>query len=130
MIMQVRRMTLNNKSGFLPVTKNEMTERGWEQADFIYVSGDAYVDHPAFGAAIITRVLENAGFKVAFLAQPDWKKTDDFIRFGKPRLGFLVSSGNIDSMVAHYTAAKKKRSSDYYSPGGKFGLRPDRAVIV
>ena len=123
-------MTLNNKSGFLPVTKNEMTERGWEQADFIYVSGDAYVDHPAFGAAIITRVLENAGFKVAFLAQPDWKKTDDFIRFGKPRLGFLVSSGNIDSMVAHYTAAKKKRSSDYYSPGGKFGLRPDRAVIV
>lgn len=123
-------MTLNNTNGFLPVTKKEMTERGWEQADFIYVCGDAYVDHPAFGAAIITRVLENAGFKVAFLAQPDWKKNDDFMRFGKPRLGFLVSSGNIDSMVAHYTAAKKKRSSDSYSPGGRIGLRPDRAVIV
>ncbi len=121
---------MNNTNGFLPVTKKEMSERGWEQADFVYVSGDAYVDHPAFGAAIITRVLENAGFKVAFLAQPDWKSTEDFLRLGKPRLGFLVSSGNIDSMVAHYTAAKKKRSSDYYSPGGKFGLRPDRAVIV
>ncbi len=123
-------MTLNNLNGFLPVTKQEMSERGWEQADFIYVSGDAYVDHPAFGAAIITRVLENAGFNVAFLAQPDWKSNEDFTRFGRPRLGFLVSSGNIDSMVAHYTAAKKKRSSDYYSPGGKSGLRPDRAVIV
>lgn len=121
---------MNKLNGFLPVTKNEMLERGWEQADFVYVSGDAYVDHPAFGAAIITRVLENAGFKIAFLAQPNWKSAEDFIRFGKPRLGFLVSSGNIDSMVAHYTAAKKKRSSDYYSPGGKFGLRPDRAVIV
>ncbi len=117
-------------NGFLPVTKEDMTARGWEQADFVYVSGDAYVDHPAFGAAIISRVLENAGFKVAFLAQPDWRNAKDFQRFGKPRLGFLVSSGNIDSMVAHYTAAKKKRSSDYYSPGGKFGLRPDRAVIV
>lgn len=123
-------MILNNSNGFLPITKEDMTARGWEQADFVYVSGDAYVDHPAFGAAIITRVLENAGFRVAFLAQPDWRTTVDFMRFGKPRLGFLVSSGNIDSMVAHYTAAKKKRSSDYYSPGGKFGLRPDRAVIV
>ncbi len=123
-------MILNNMNGFLPVTKEEMTARGWEQADFVYVSGDAYVDHPAFGASIITRVLENAGFKIAFLAQPDWRSAEDFKRFGKPRLGFLVSSGNIDSMVAHYTAAKKKRSSDYYSPGGKFGLRPDRAVIV
>ncbi len=121
---------MNNMNGFLPVTKEDMTAKGWEQADFVYVSGDAYVDHPAFGAAIITRVLENAGFKVAFLAQPDWRSNKDFERFGRPRLGFLVSSGNIDSMVAHYTAAKKKRSSDYYSPGGKFGLRPDRAVIV
>ena len=117
-------------NGFLPVTKEDMAERGWEQADFVYVSGDAYVDHPAFGAAIISRVLENEGFKVAFLAQPDWRSDGDFKRFGRPRLGFLVSSGNIDSMVAHYTAAKKKRSSDYYSPGGKMGLRPDRAVIV
>ena len=117
-------------NGFLPVTKEDMAERGWEQADFVYVSGDAYVDHPAFGAAIISRVLEKEGFKVAFLAQPDWRSDRDFKRFGRPRLGFLVSSGNIDSMVAHYTAAKKKRSSDYYSPGGKMGLRPDRAVIV
>ena len=117
-------------NGFLPVTKEDMAERGWKQADFVYVSGDAYVDHPAFGAAIISRVLENEGFKVAFLAQPDWRSDRDFKRFGRPRLGFLVSSGNIDSMVAHYTAAKKKRSSDYYSPGGKMGLRPDRAVIV
>ncbi len=117
-------------NGFLPVTKQEMTDRGWEQADFVYVSGDAYVDHPSFGASIITRVLEKEGFKVAFLAQPDWRKNDDFMRFGKPRLGFLVSSGNIDSMVAHYTAAKKRRSNDSYSPGGKIGLRPDRALIV
>ena len=117
-------------NGFLPVTKQDMTDRGWEQADFVYVSGDAYVDHPSFGVSIITRVLENAGFKIAVLAQPDWRKNDDFMRFGKPRLGFLVSSGNIDSMVAHYTAAKKKRSSDAYSPGGKIGLRPDRALIV
>ena len=123
-------MTLYKPNGFLPISKKDMDDRGWSEVDFVYVSGDAYVDHPAFGAAIITRVLENAGFKVAFLAQPDWHGTDDFMRFGRPRLGFLVSSGNIDSMVAHYTAAKKKRSSDYYSPGGKFGLRPDRAVIV
>ncbi len=115
---------------FLPVTKKDMLERGWDEADFVYVCGDAYVDHPAFGAAIITRVLENAGFRVAVLAQPDWKSNEDFTRFGKPRLGFLVSSGNIDSMVAHYTVAKKRRSSDSYSPGGKPGLRPDRAVIV
>lgn len=117
-------------NGFLPVTKEEMTARGWEQADFVYVSGDAYVDHPSFGASIITRVLEKEGFKVTFLAQPDWKSDKDFKRFGRPRLGFLVSSGNIDSMVAHYTAAKKKRSNDSYSPGGQAGLRPDRAVIV
>ena len=107
-----------------------MKQRGWEQPDFVYVSGDAYVDHPSFGAALITRVLEAAGFKVAMLSQPDWHNTRDFIRFGRPRLGFLVSSGNIDSMVAHYTAAKKKRSEDAYTPGGKAGKRPDRAVIV
>ena len=89
----------------------EMKQRGWERPDFVYVSGDAYVDHPSFGAAIITRVLEAAGFKIAMLSQPDWHSTKDFMRFGKPRLGFLVSSGNIDSMVAHYTAAKKKRGA-------------------
>ena len=115
---------------FLPITKNECLARGWDEVDFVYVNGDAYVDHPSFGAAIITRVLENAGFRVAVLAQPDYKSCEDFKRFGKPRLGFLVSAGNIDSMVAHYTASKKKRSYDYYSAGGKMGARPDRAVIV
>ena len=115
---------------FLPITKEEMLERGWDEVDFVYVNGDAYVDHPSFGAAIITRVLENAGFTVAFLSQPDWRTTADFMRFGRPRLGFFVSSGNIDSMVAHYTVAKKKRSTDAYSPGGKTGKRPDRAVEV
>lgn len=115
---------------FLPMTKAEMERCGWERPDFVYVSGDAYVDHPSFGAAIITRVLEAAGFRVAMLSQPDWRSTADFMRFGQPRLGFLVSSGNIDSMVAHYTAAKKKRSEDAYTPGGKAGKRPDRAVIT
>lgn len=115
---------------FLPITKEECTERGWDVPDFVYVSGDAYVDHPSFGPAIISRVLEAAGFRVAMLSQPDYKSCDEFKRFGKPRLGFLVSSGNIDSMVAHYTVSKKRRSYDYYSPGGKMGLRPDRAVIV
>ncbi len=115
---------------FLPISAEEMRERGWDAPDFVYVSGDAYVDHPTFGAAIITRVLEAKGYRVAMLAQPDYKSCKDFKRFGRPRLGFLVSAGNIDSMVAHYTAAKKKRTNDYYSPGGRAGLRPDRATIV
>ncbi len=115
---------------FLPITAKEVEERGWAEVDFVYVCGDAYVDHPSFGASIITRVLEAQGFNVAFLAQPDFHSTKDFTRFGKPRLGFLVSAGNIDSMVAHYSVAKRKRSYDYYSPGGKFGLRPDRACTV
>lgn len=115
---------------FLPISKEDMTARGWESVDFVYVSGDAYVDHPSFGAAIITRVLESNGYKVAILAQPRTDSIKDFMRFGKPKLGFFVSSGNIDSMVAHYTVAKKKRSTDAYTPGGKMGLRPDRAVIV
>ena len=115
---------------FFPVTREEMEERGWEEPDFVYVCGDAYVDHPSFGATIICRVLEDKGFRVAFLAQPDYKSCEDFKRFGRPRLGFLVSAGNIDSMVAHYTAAKKKRTYDYYSAGGKMGKRPDRATIV
>ena len=115
---------------FLPVSAEEMRELGWDAPDFVYVSGDAYVDHPTFGAAIITRVLEEKGFRVAMLSQPDYKSCEDFKRFGRPRLGFLVSAGNIDSMVAHYTAAKRKRNNDYYSPGGKAGRRPDRAVIV
>ena len=115
---------------FLPINKADMQKRGWDEVDFVYVSGDAYVDHPSFGPAIITRVLENAGYRVAFLAQPDWKSDRDFTQFGKPRLGFFVSAGNIDSMVAHYTVAKKRRTSDAYTPGGKMGKRPDRAVTV
>ena len=115
---------------FLPITKEEMIERGWEQPDFVYVCGDAYIDHPSFGAAIICRTLESRGYKVCFLAQPDWRTTKDFMRFGKPRLGFLVSAGNIDSMVNHYSVAKKRRKKDSYTPGGEMGKRPDRAVIV
>jgi uncharacterized radical SAM protein YgiQ len=107
-----------------------MDARGWDAPDFVYVTGDAYVDHPSFGVAIISRVLEHAGYRVAILSQPDYKSKDAFRTFGRPKLGFLVTAGNIDSMVAHYTAAKKKRSKDYYSPGGEAGKRPDRAVIV
>ena len=115
---------------FLPMTREELNARGIDVPDFVYVIGDAYVDHPSFGAAIISRVLEAKGFSVAILSQPDWRSHRDFTRFGRPRLGFLVTSGNIDSMVAHYTAAKRKRSEDAYSPGGKAGKRPDRAVLV
>ena len=115
---------------FLPVSRADMEARGWDAADFVYVCGDAYVDHPSFGAAIITRVLEHAGFRVAVLPQPDWRSDGAFTQFGRPRLGFFVSAGNIDSMVAHYTVAKKKRGEDLYSPGGKPGKRPDRAVDV
>ena len=117
-------------NSFLPLSKKDALERGWDEVDFVYVIGDAYVDHPSFGPAIISRVLEHNGFTVGMISQPDWHNTDDFMIYGKPRLGFFVSSGNIDSMVAHYTAAKKKRSDDAYTPGGKAGARPDRAVIV
>ena len=121
---------MKNRLDFLPTTAEDVKLRNWSEVDFVYVTGDAYVDHPSFGASIITRVLEDEGFRVAVLAQPDYKSTGDFCRFGRPRLGFLVSSGNIDSMVAHYTVSKKRRTYDYYSPGGKMGARPDRAVIV
>ena len=117
-------------NSFLPVNKKDMLQRGWDEADFVYITGDAYVDHPSFGAAIITRVLEAEGFKVAVLSQPDVHSTADFVQFGKPRLAYLVTSGNIDSMVAHYTVAKKRRSFDAYTAGGKMGKRPDRAVIA
>ena len=117
-------------SQFLPVTKEEMKERDWYWYDYLIVTGDAYVDHPSFGPAVIGRVLEKAGFRVAVLAQPEWKTADAFLAMGKPRMGVMISSGNIDSMVAHYTAAKKHRNEDFYSPGKKAGLRPDRAVIV
>ena len=117
-------------SGFLPICKADADALDWDRPDFVYVTGDAYVDHPSFGVAIISRVLEAAGYRVAILSQPDYKSCDAFRQFGRPRLGFLVTAGNIDSMVAHYTAAKKKRSYDYYSAGGKAGFRPDRATIV
>lgn len=118
------------RADFLPVLADDVRARGWSEVDFVYVTGDAYVDHPSFGVAIISRVLEAAGYRIAILSQPDYKSADDFRRFGRPRLGFLVTSGNIDSMVAHYTVSKKKRTYDYYSAGGKMGARPDRAVIV
>ena len=121
---------MNENLNFLPVSQDEMHERGWWWYDFLVVTGDAYVDHPSFGAAVIARLLESDGFRVAVLAQPDWHSCDAFLAMGKPRLGVLVGSGNLDSMVAHYTAAKKRRSEDFYSPGKKAGLRPDRAVIV
>ncbi len=116
--------------GFLPVTYEEMKQAGIDQPDFVYITGDAYVDHPSFGAAIVSRLIESLGFTICMLPQPDWKSTKDFMRFGKPKLAFLVTGGNIDSMVAHYTAAKRIRSDDMYSPGGKAGKRPDRAVTV
>lgn len=115
---------------FLPMNIKEVKARGWDEVDFVYVMGDSYVDHPSFGAAIITRVLEDCGYKVAVLSQPDWKNDAGFLQFGKPRLGFFVTAGNIDSMVAHYTVAKRKRSDDAYTAGGKNGKRPDRAVTV
>lgn len=120
-------MTIND---FLPISKEDMEKREWERLDFIIVSGDAYVDHPSFGAAIISRTLENAGFKVGIIAQPDWKSTKDVKKLGRPRLGFLVTAGNLDSMVNHYTVSKRFRAKDSFSPGGKTGLRPDRATIV
>ena len=116
--------------GFLPVTRAEMEARGWDAPDFVFISGDAYVDHPSFGPSIISRVLEAHGYRVAMLAQPDWRDDASVRIFGRPKLGFLVSSGNMDSMVNHYTVAKKRRSFDAYSPGGETGRRPDRATTV
>lgn len=121
-------MSLAN--GFLPITIEEMKERGWERPDFVYVCGDAYVDHPSFGAAIICRVLESHGYKVCFIAQPDWKKDESIRVFGRPRLGFFVSSGNMDSMVNHYFVSKRRRPTDAYTPGGVMGKRPDHATVV
>lgn len=115
---------------FLPVSAPEMRRLGWDAPDFVYVVGEAYVDHPSFGHAIISRVLEAAGYRVAMLCLPPWQDASAFMTFGRPKLGFLVSAGVIDSMVNHYTAAKKRRSEDAYAPGGKAGLRPDRATVV
>ena len=116
--------------GFLPMNRKQMQERGWEQADFVYICGDAYVDHPSFGSAIITRLLEAKGYKVAMIAQPDWKDDASITVCGEPRLAFIISAGNMDSMVNHYTSAKKRRHQDAYTPGGGFSRRPDRATIV
>lgn len=117
-------------ANFLPVSKQDMAARGWEDYDFLLITGDAYVDHPSFGPTIIGRMLEGAGFRVAILAQPDWRKDGSLAGMGRPRLGVFISAGNLDSMVAHYTVAKRKRSEDAYSPGNQAGLRPDRATIV
>lgn len=118
------------QGGFLPISKQDMLERGWYYCDFLLVTGDAYVDHPSFGTAVISRVLEDAGYRVAILSQPDFHSEADFTAMGRPRYAVLINSGNIDSMVAHYTAAKKRRHDDSYSPGGVGGKRPDRAVTV
>ena len=115
---------------FLPVCRADMDARGWAQCDFVYVIGDAYVDHPSFGHAIISRVLEHAGYKVGILSQPDWKNPASIAALGAPRLGFLVSGGNMDSMVNHYSVSKKRRQQDAYTPGGVMGKRPDYAVVV
>lgn len=119
-----------NRDQFMVISRDDMRKRGWEQLDFIIISGDAYIDHPSFGTAIIARVLEDAGYKVGIIAQPDWRDIQDFKKLGEPKYAFLVTSGNMDSMVNHYSVSKHRRSYDNYSPGGKRGLRPDRAVIV
>src|SRR5579864_2219306 len=112
-----------------PLTRQEMTARGWDTVDIVFVTGDAYVDHPSFAMAILARVLEAAGFRVAMLSQPDWRSCAPWRQFGRPRLFFAVSAGNMDSLINHYTANKKVRNDDAYSPGGRIGLRPDRATL-
>ena len=115
---------------YLPISKKDMRKRGWDEVDFVYVCGDAYVDHPSFGMAIITRVLEAHGFRIGVICQPDWKDDASISVLGEPRLGFLVSGGNMDSMVNHYSVSKKRRQTDAFSPGGVMGKRPDYASIV
>ncbi len=115
---------------FLPISREDMARRGWEQCDFVYIIGDSYIDHPSFGPAIISRLLESEGYKVGIISQPDWTQKDSISVLGKPRLAFLVCGGNMDTMVNHYSVAKKRRAMDYYSPGGEMGKRPDRATIV
>lgn len=115
---------------FLPICREDMKKRGWDELDFVFVCGDAYVDHPSFGHAIISRIIEDYGFRIGIIPQPDWRDSKSITVLGRPRIAFLVSSGNLDSMVAHYTSFKKPRSQDYYSPGMKRGKRPNRATIV
>ena len=114
----------------LPICRQDMKDRGWDRVDFVYITGDAYVDHPSFGHAIITRLLESRGYRVGIIAQPDWRKPESVQVFGEPRLGFLVSAGNMDSMVNHYSVSKKRRKTDAYTPGGEMGKRPDYACVV
>ncbi len=123
-------LKIENQLEFLPVSQADMEKRGWKQCDFVYITGDAYVDHPSFGTAIISRVLEAHGYRVGIISQPDWKQDSSIAALGEPRLGFLVSAGNMDSMVNHYTVSKKRRKEDQYTPGGRMGKRPDYAVIV
>ena len=115
---------------FLPLSRKDMEARGWDQVDFAYIIGDAYVDHPSFGHAVISRVLESHGYRVGIISQPDWRNPASIDVFGRPRLGFLVSAGNMDSMVNHYSVSKKKRKTDAYTPGGEMGKRPDYACVV
>lgn len=119
-----------NQDGFLPISREDMEQRGWDELDFVFVSGDAYVDHPSFGPAIICRLLEAYGYRVGIIPQPDWRRSEDFLHFGRPRLAFLVSSGNMDSLLNKFTAARKRRSTDAYSPGGAPDRRPPHAVTV
>ena len=126
-----RTSVLNNgvdeMKDYLPVCREDMKKRGWDQCDFVYVIGDAYVDHPSFGPAIISRILESEGYRVGIISQPDWRDKDSINILGEPRLAFLVSSGNMDSMVNHYSVSKKRRSKDFFTPGGEMGKRPDHA---
>ena len=115
---------------FLPMSREDMEKRGWDQCDFVYVCGDAYVDHPSFGHAIISRLLEAHGYRVGIISQPDWKNKDSITVLGEPRLGFLVTAGNMDSMVNHYSVSKRRREKDSYTPGGVMGKRPDYATVV
>ena len=115
---------------FLPLCRQDMIDRGWEQCDFVYVIGDAYLDHHSVGHAIISRILEQAGYKVGIISQPDWKKPSSINIYGAPRLGFLISGGNMDSMVNHYSVTKHRRKTDAYTPGGEMGKRPDYATVV
>ena len=118
------------ENGFLPISREDMRERGIEQFDFVYIIGDAYVDHPSFGHAIISRVLESHGYTVGIISQPDWKDDKSITVLGRPKLGFLISGGNMDSCVNHYSVSKKRRSTDAYTPGGEIGKRPDHATAV
>ena len=121
---------MDSKSFFLPVNRADMERRNWDELDFLCIVGDAYVDHPSFGHAIVSRFLESLGYRVGIVAQPDWRSRTDFERMGRPKLGVLVSSGNLDSMLSNYSSPGKHRKADDYAPGGRAGLRPDRATLV